>query len=151
LAELVDLADERRGRGARAVVRDRKVALKRRHAPVELGDVAAEVGGAAREVRDLRADIVAIAGAAGDLVEHREAGQSRDRHDGGFHAGEAEPQEGDGADRAGDQRHAECDENGAQAPHAQPQDGLPMARFRFRLPDRNATQASANRIHARAR
>ncbi len=117
LAELVDLGGERLGRGAAPVRRGRDLAFQRDDAAVEFRHLASDVGGATRKVRDLAADVGAVALAPGDRIDHHQRGQRGDGDDRGLHAGEAEREPGHDADGAGDQRHAERNENGAQAPH----------------------------------
>ncbi len=72
----------------------------------EFGDLAADVGGAAREVGDVAADVGAVALAARDRVDHHERGHRGDRHHGAFHAGETECRIDDDAD--GRRRSAAC-------------------------------------------
>ena len=121
VAKLADLGRQRLGCGARAVHRGRDLAFHRDEAAVELGHLAADVGGAAREVRDLAADVVAVTLPACEGIEHHQRGH---RGDGGhrrLHAGEAERQVRDDARGRRDQHHAEGDEDGAEAPHVRPQ------------------------------
>ncbi len=64
------------------------------------------------------ADVVAVARAPGDRIDHHQRGQHRDRHHGRFHAGEAErEQQATAPTEPAIKRHAERDEDGAQAPH----------------------------------
>ena len=121
LAEFVDLADQRFGHLARAVHRGGDLALHPDDPPVEFGNLPADVGGGARKVGDLAADVEAVALAAGDRVDHHERGHHRDAGDRRLHAGEPEREVGHDARRNGDHHHAERNKRGAQAPHVRPQ------------------------------
>ncbi len=77
-----------------------------------------EVAGAARQISDLVAEVAAVAQPVADRVVQRHGGQGRQGHDRGTAGVHLEAEIEHGADRAGDDHHADRNENGADATHA---------------------------------
>ena len=86
----------------------------------ELGELARQIAGTARQRRDLRAGLSAIPHPRRDRIVDRERGERAERHHTGFHTGKAEAQIKHDAERDGDEHHADGDENRTDAHHAEP-------------------------------
>src|SRR5229473_3716200 len=116
-AQFVDLA----GHGLDAV---RACGICRHHAALdggqpapEFGDLAREVGGAARQIRDLAPDVGAIAQPHRDRVVEDQEGQRGERDDRRFRSADTGHRIPDQAERRCDQHHADSDENRGNADH----------------------------------
>jgi hypothetical protein len=88
--------------------------------------LAGKVGGAARQVGDLAADVGAIAQPHRHGVVEDQKGQRGERYDRGFRAADANHRMQDQAKRCRDQHHADGDKNRRNANHVARQ--LPRAR-----------------------
>ena len=100
----------------------------------DFADLAGQIGGAARQIGNLLADIVAIAQPRRDDIVERKRGHDRERYDRGFSSRQTEHQIADGAERTGDQDHADCDEDGRQPLHVSPKSGRIAAAAPIRPP-----------------
>ena len=87
------------------------------HAAAELGDLPREIGGAAGQIRDLAADIGAVAQAHRHRIVEDQEGEGGKGDDGGFGDGEARQRIDHQAERRCDQHHADGDENRRNADH----------------------------------
>ena len=117
-AELADLGDERIDRAARPVHGRAHIAFHGVEPARDLGHLAGEVGGAARQIGDLATEVAAVAQPVADGVVERhggERGHARDRRGGAI---EFEAEKQHGAERRGDEHHADRDEYGADTTHA---------------------------------
>ena len=83
-AEFVDLADHGLDAVGAGGIRRHHPALDGGEPAAEFGDLAGEVGGAARQVRDLAADVGAVAQPHRNRVVEDQEGQRGQRHDRGF-------------------------------------------------------------------
>ena len=83
-AEFIDFADHCEDAVAPGRIRRHHPALDGREPAAELGDLAGEVGGAARQIRDLAADIGAVAQPHRHRVVEDQKGERGERHDRGF-------------------------------------------------------------------
>ena len=116
--QFLDFGGERlRGRQS-AVDHGVDLDLHRAKPAAEFGELAGKIAGAAGEIGELVAGLEAIVLARGNGVVDRERGEHAERHQRRFGAGEAESQIDHKAERAGDEHHADRDENGADAHHA---------------------------------
>ena len=118
--KLLDLGGERLGCRQRLVEHRIDLHLDGAEPAVELGDLARHVAGAARQVGDLVAHFGTIAKTGRNGVVDHQRGENAECHQEGFGSGQAEAKIDDDADRAGDEHHADRDENGADAHHAEP-------------------------------
>ncbi len=136
-AEFVDLADHGLDAVAAGGIRRHHAALDGREPAAEFGDLAGEVGGAAGQVRDLAADVGAVAQPHRNRVVEDQEGQRRQRHDRGFGSADAGDRMQDQAKRGCDQHHADGDKNRRNANH--------VARYAFRseLPPPGKTRKSS--------
>ena len=123
-AEFVDLADHGLDTVAAGGIRRHHPALDGGEAPAELGNLAGEVGGAAGQIRDLAADVGAVAQPHRYGVVEDQEGERGERHDRGFRAADAGHRMQDQAKGCRDQHHADGDENRRNANH--------VARYAFR-------------------
>ncbi len=87
-------------------------------AAAELGELARQVAGTARQHDELIAGLGTVAQARRHGVVHRQRGEHAEPDQRGLGAGKAEPQIDHKADRTGYQHHADRDEDGADAHHA---------------------------------
>ncbi|HJT08470.1 MAG TPA: hypothetical protein VJ747_16175 [Stellaceae bacterium] len=87
-------------------------------AAAELGHLARQIAGTARQHHQLIAGLGSVAQPGGHGVIDRERSKHAKPDQRRLGAGKAEAQIGDNADRAGDQHHADGDEDGADAHHA---------------------------------
>ena len=118
--QFLDLDGERLRRRQRLVEHRIDLGLHGAELAAELGELARQVGRAARDGGDLVAHLGAVAGAGGDRVIDRKRGQDAEPDQERFGAGQAEAQIDHKADRAGDKHHADSDEDGADTHHAEP-------------------------------
>ena len=88
-----------------------------RQTPAKFADLPGKVGGAARQVGNLGADIGAVAQAHRDGVVKDKNGECGKRHHAGLQSGEAEHQIKRQAERNRDQDHAYGDENRRNPDH----------------------------------
>ena len=116
--QFLDLDGERLRRRQRLVEHRIDLGLHGAELTAELGELARQVGRAARDRGDLVADLGAVAGAGGDRVIDRKRGQDAEPDQKRFGAGQSEAQIDHKADRAGDKHHADSDEDGADTHHA---------------------------------
>ena len=136
-AEFVDLADHGLDAVGAGGIRRHHPALDRGQPAAEFGDLAGEVGGAARQIRDLAADVGAVAQPHRYGVVEDQEGQRGERHDRGFRSADAGHRIQDQAKGCCDQHHADGDENRRNANH--------VARYAFRseLPPPGKTRKSS--------
>ena len=124
--QFLDLDGERLRRRQRLVEHRIDLGLHGAELAAELGELARQVGRAARDRGDLVADFGAVAGAGGDRVIDRKRGQDAEPDQKRFGAGQTEAQIDHKADRAGDEHHADGDEDGADT-HHMPNPAMPRA------------------------
>ena len=118
--KLLDLDGERL-RGRQRLIEDGlDLGLHGAQPAAELGELTGEIAGAAGEVAHLVGDFRAVAGAGGNGIVDGERGKDAERRHRRFDAGEAEAEIEQGAERAGDEHHADRDEDGADAHHGAP-------------------------------
>src|SRR6266851_9236936 len=116
-AEFIDLADDRLDAvGACGICRHHPALDGSEPAP-ELGDLTREVSGAARQIRDLAADVGAVAQPHRHRIVENQEGQRGERHDRGFGSADARYRIQDQTERRCDQHHADGDENCGNADH----------------------------------
>ena len=116
-AQFVDLGGNRIDRAVHPVHGALDAAFHGGKAARHLGHLAREIGGAARQIGDLVADVAAVAQAVADgVVQHHdgERGQRDDHRGAGI---DPNPEIEHSADRAGDEHHADRDEDGADTTH----------------------------------
>ena len=116
-AEFADFGGERIGAAARTR-RRRHLDLHGIEAARNLGHLPRKIGGAARQIADLIAEVAAIAQAVADGIEQRHRGQGRQRHDGRRAGIDIETEIEHGANRGGDENHADRNEDSADTTHA---------------------------------
>ena len=130
-AQFVDLADHGLDAvGAGRICRHHP-ALDGGEAAPEFGDLTGEVRGAARQIRDLAADVGTIAQPHRHGVVEDQEGQRGERHDRGFRSADAGHRIQDQAEGGCDQHHADGDENRGNADHlaqTSPQSRCPPSR-----------------------
>ena len=116
-AEFTDLADHGLDAVGAGRIGRRHPALDGGKPAAEFGDLTREVGGAARQIRDLAADVGAVAQPHRHGVIEDQEGQRGQRHDRGFRSADAGDGIQDKAERRCDQHHADGDENRGNADH----------------------------------
>ena len=116
-AQFADLGGDRIDRAARLVHGALDPAFHGDEPARHLAHLAGEVGGAARQIGDLVADIAAVAQAAADGIVECHGGERGQRHDRRGELVHLEAEIEHGADRAGDEHHADRNEDGADTTH----------------------------------
>ena len=117
--QFLDLGGERLGRRQRPVDHGLDLGLHGAQAAAELGKLAGEIAGAAGQIGELVARLQPVALAGGNGVVDRKRGERAERHQRQLGAGKAKAQIDHKAERAGDEHHADRDEDGADAHHAE--------------------------------
>ena len=145
-AQFADLGGDRIDRAAHPVHAALDLVFHGGEPAPLFGHLAGEVGGAAREIRDLVAEIAAVAQAVADGVDQRQAGERGHRHDQRGAGIDLEAEIEHGADRAGDEHHADRDEDGADTTHEpEPTPGQFPDGQRFAPPAPNVHDAAGPR------
>ena len=116
-ADLVDLADQRIDTVVDDAFGRSRSVLQRREPAAELGDLACEIGGAARQIGDLAAHGAAIPDAHRDGVEQHHEGEGGERHDRSFDQAETGECVERHAKRCRDQNHADRNKDRGNANH----------------------------------
>ena len=117
-AQFAHLGGERIDRNARPLDRLVDLGFHGVEPARDLAHLAREIGGAAREVGDLVAEGAAVGEAAADRVVEHHGHQGAERDEAGAAHVQLEGEIEHGADRGGDEHHADRDEDGADTNHA---------------------------------
>ena len=118
--KLLDLGGQRLRRRRRLVGDAFELAFHGAEAAAEFGDLAGDVARPAGKPGYLIVDLGAVGFAAGDRVIDRQRGQDAKRAQGRIGERKTEAEKQHRAQRRGDEHHAQCGKNGADAHHADP-------------------------------
>ena len=116
-AQFADLGGDRLDHAAHAARTGFDAGFHGVEPAADLSDLAGEIAGAARQIGDLVAEVAAVAQPVADGVVERHAGERGQRHDRGTASVHLESEIEHGTDRAGDEHHADRDEDGADTTH----------------------------------